>query len=197
MDNRDIPLLFDLISKDDREAFNKLFHAYFERLVNYAAIYLETFPDAEDIVAEFFMQLWRKRGSLSNIKSPVPYLYIAVKNRCLNHLRNSDKKVCEKVKEDDGLGFWPMDIEAQELKKVLISAIKALPEQRKVVFILMKMNGYKNIEVAKELNISVRTVENQLYKAVKQLAESLSGYLGYDPRKRNSNESQKLLHLFF
>lgn len=199
MDNRDIALIFDQVSKDDREAFNKLFYAYFERLVSYAAIYAGNISDAEDIVSTFFVQLWYKRHSLAKIKSPVSYLYVAVKNRSLNHLRASSRKVLESVPESEsghfttGLG----DMEERELKLVLTGAIKALPEQRKVIFILVKVNGHKSIDVAGALGISVRTVENQLYKAIKQLAESLSAYLGFDPRKRTHRESLKSLHLFF
>ena len=67
-------------------------------------------------------------------------------------------------------------------------AVEALPEQRRINYRLIKQDELKSKEVAQILNISVRTVENQMYKAVKSLADAISSYLGYHPQKRISKK---------
>lgn len=86
----------------------------------------------------------------------------------------------------------------RELARLLDLAITFLPEQRKIIFRLVKEQGLKSNAVAEILGISVRTVENQLYKAVKTLANSISGYLGYHPQAKISRKQiVSALSLFF
>ncbi|MNL26123.1 RNA polymerase sigma factor [compost metagenome] len=90
------------------------------------------------------------------------------------------------------------DVENKELAALLDQAVRALPEQRRIIFRLIKEDGFKSREVARILNISVRTVENQMYKAVKVLADNLSTYLGYHPQKRISRkQALSDLHVLF
>jgi RNA polymerase sigma-70 factor (ECF subfamily) len=79
-------------------------------------------------------------------------------------------------------------IEDKELAQLISFAVAALPEQRRLIFRLIKEEGLKSSAVAAILGISTRTVENQLYKAVKVIAGSISGYLGYHPQKKISRK---------
>ena len=82
--------------------------------------------------------------------------------------------------------------------RLLNGAVAALPEQRRLIFRLVKEQGLKSNAVAEILGISVRTVENQLYKAVKTLADSISAYLGYHPQAKTSRKQALTeLPLFF
>jgi RNA polymerase sigma-70 factor (ECF subfamily) len=81
-------------------------------------------------------------------------------------------------------------LEDKELRKLLDEAVASLPEQRRMVFKLIKEDGLKTAAVAQILGISKRTAENQLYKAVKTLAETLSDYLGYHPQSKVARKQQ-------
>ena len=91
--------------------------------------------------------------------------------------------MAEKIAED-----YVTTIEESELTKILDQAIAALPDQRRIIFKLVKEEGLKCKAVAEILDISVRTVENQLYKAVSILADAVSGYLGYHPQTKISKK---------
>ncbi|SFH40033.1 RNA polymerase sigma-70 factor [Pedobacter insulae] len=185
--------LFREIQNGNKLAFNELFLMYYPKLLTFAKQYTKNQESAEEITSELFVKIWIKRAGLFEILNPEVYLFIAIKNACLNLIRSEKKRsqffheelhqsiaLCS---DDDGL-----KMENQELKKQLDLAVKALPEQRKLIFKLIKEDGLKAQEVALILNISVRTVENQLYKAVKALAEAISDYIGYHPQKRISKK---------
>jgi RNA polymerase sigma factor (sigma-70 family) len=90
---------------------------------------------------------------------------------------------------------WGM--ERKELTLKLNQAIDALPQQRKIIFKLIKENGLKCREVAQILDISTRTVENQMYKTVRALADALTPYLGYNPQKSKFGKQMMYLLIFF
>jgi RNA polymerase sigma factor (sigma-70 family) len=119
----------------------------------------------------------------------------------LNQLRSFSKRTnipVEEEKHQPSLNPHNSgsDLERKELALKLNKAVEALPEQRKIIFRLVKENGLKCREVAQILNISRRTVENQMFKAVKTLADALTPYLGYNPQKRISGK-QMMSFLFF
>lgn len=177
--------LFALIYAGNKQAFDALFHGYYRRLVLFAQQYTRQYEAAEEIVAEVFIKLWLKRVMLNKVNKPEVYLYTAVKNTALNYLRSANK-ITIAADEDfaggEALSIQPHD--QKELHQVINKLIAALPEQRRMTFILIKENGLKSSEVAAILGISQRTVENHLYKAVKYLADGLSSYLGYHPQRQ-------------
>ncbi len=198
---RSIVVLFREICEGNELAFNELFLIYYDRLVAFSMSYIKQREHAEELSSELFVKLWLKRDTLRDILNPEVYLYVAVKNAALNHLRDSKKSSQLTVDDVDGLTLEFGDdsgpeVETKELTRKLNEAIAALPEQRRIIFKLIKENELKCREVALILNISVRTVENQLYKAVKTLADVISPYLGYHPQKRMSKK-QALSHLPF
>lgn len=89
-------------------------------------------------------------------------------------------------------------IEDKELVRLLDSAVLKLPEQRRIIFSLIKEQGMRSNAVAEILGISIRTVESQLYKAVKTLADSISEYLGYHPQgKKSQKRMDSSIKMFF
>lgn len=190
MDKRNVQHLLK-VSTDDQQAFSQLFLAYYEKLVQFAGHIVFQTDIAEDVVADVFCKLWNRRHQILTIDNVEAYLYTAVKNGCFDQRKRKGKPVETKATDlsRDAPG------ETQELRTILKEAIRALPEQRRLVFWLIKEHGKTSSEVAQILRISPRTVEGHLYKAVKSLADTVSRYLGYDPQHPTGN--QKRFNAFF
>ncbi|RZJ90762.1 MAG: RNA polymerase sigma-70 factor [Chryseobacterium sp.] len=199
---RKILLLFENIEQGSKAAFNELFMLYHQKLLSLARQYIKSNEGAEEITSELFVKLWLKRHNLSQVINPEVYLFISIKNACLNLIRSEKKRnsiFSPFSSAEESLDQEISSMADGELFKLLDKAIAALPEQRRVIFILIKEDGLKTKAVAEIMGISVRTVENHLYKAVRSLADTLSFYLGYHPqnKKRRSVASQLLLSFFF
>lgn len=199
---RKILLLFENIEQGSKAAFNELFMLYHQKLLSLARQYVKSNEGAEEITSELFVKLWLKRHNLSQVINPEVYLFISIKNACLNLIRSEKKRnsiFSPFSSAEESLDQEISSMADGELFKLLDKAIAALPEQRRVIFILIKEDGLKTKAVAEIMGISVRTVENHLYKAVRSLADTLSFYLGYHPqnKKRRSAASQLLLSFFF
>lgn len=198
-------MIFKEIHQGDQVAFNELFLLYYDRLVAFAQQYVKQAACAEEIASELFVRLWLRRDSLLQVLNPEVYLYVCVKNSALNYLRSSKKY---QVLTDDA-GSLTLEsipdsnelvLERKELHNLLGQAVAKLPKQRRIIFKLIKEDGLKCKEVAQILNISTRTVESQMYKAVKALADQLAPYLGYHPQKHFSRKqvlSKLPLFVFF
>lgn len=202
--DKPITVLFSEIHEGKEAAFNELFRRYYYRLVVFCRQYVKQQEPAEEIASELFVKLWLRRSMLKGILNPDVYLYTAVKNASLNLIRGNRKYNHISVEEENCGGMYELsnshtpDVENKELAALLDQAVRALPEQRRIIFRLIKEDGFKSREVARILNISVRTVENQMYKAVKVLADNLSTYLGYHPQKRISRkQALSDLHVLF
>lgn len=192
-----IHLLFRQIGEGQKSAFNQLFYRYYEQMVRFALQYVKQPEPAEELVSSVFVNIWQKRTRLNEVRTPEVYLFVSVRNACLNYLRQSAKgrtllHVPEEIRERTG---HTTDTEYRELEAVVYAAVERLPAQRQMIFRLIREEGLKAREVAAILSVSVRTVENQLYKAVKSLADAISDYLGYHPREQGL--TRKTLLIFF
>lgn len=197
-------LLFKEIQDGNKTAFDELFFLYYDKLVSFAKQYTKQQESAEEITSELFVKLWLKRNELAKIIKPEVYLYVSIKNACLNLIRSERKRhLLFTSWPDEQLFKEPSDKNAEEmddreLVRLLNLAVMDLPEQRRLIFRLIKEQGLKSNVVAEILGISVRTVENQLYKALKTLANSISGYLGYHPQTKTVRKQLfSELQLFF
>jgi len=196
----DIKELFEAIANDDRNAFARLHQSSFHTLKQYAFVILKSEELAEEATSDVFMKLWTGRTNLPTVQHPKTYIFKALKNICLNKIRKDKSNLPRTVElesNDLAVSFFdsPADImENKELFKLLDAMVEALPAQRKIIFRLVKDQGLKHKDVAELLNISTRTVENQLYKAVKQLAQLIEVYLGTNPTQKKRNS--RLLFLF-
>jgi len=184
-----IALLFKEIQRGNKSAFEELFLLYYDKLTAFASQYTRQIESAEEIASELFVKIWLRRDKLSDVLNPEVYLYISIKNACLNVIRADSKRshlFKEPMEDVNADATWNegTSMEDKELEEILDQAVAALPDRRRIIFKLIKEDGLKSSEAAKILGISVRTVENQLYKAIKTLAESISDYLGYHPQKK-------------
>lgn len=151
---------------------DELFRYNYRPLCLYALHYLKDPDAAEDVVQECFAMLWEKISSGNPVANRRAYLYMSVRNRCLDFLRRSGLKT-EELKPSDANGFIDDD-DAQEragIEARLWTAIDSLPEKCREVFLLSKRDGLKYEEIAEELGISENTVRNQISKALKILKE--------------------------
>ena len=154
--------------------FESLFRYNFRPLCLYALHYVGDVEIAEDIVQESFMTLWEKLEQGTSVVNMRAYLYMVVRNRCLDRLKKKGLKT-ESLKPYDTYGIIDDD-EAQERSQVearLWTAIDTLPDKCREVFIMSKRDGLKYEEIAEELGLSVNTVRNQVSKALKVLKEGV------------------------
>jgi RNA polymerase sigma-70 factor (ECF subfamily) len=162
----------------DKKAFEKIFFKHKSRLFYFALSYLHIKSDAEEIVQNTFVSLWEHRHLLNEELPIKNYLFKIAVNLIYNHLKHKavHHKFVEVVmnnpmKVDDML---PGDLEYNELLKAIEKLIEHLPEKQKQVFIMSRWEGMSNNEIAKKLNLSVRTVENHAYRALKFIKANIN-----------------------
>lgn len=165
----------------DTTSYAFLFNRYYSGLVVYARHFLGSDNNSEDIVHDIFTTLWEKRKSLSVTLSLKSYLFAAVRNRCLNyisHLRIQSEYQESVLRAGDisGMLTWEYYVEA-ELSEMIEKAIRKLPTQCQKVFIMSRFEEKAAAEIAKELEISPRTVEKHIEKAIRILRQELKDYL--------------------
>ena len=164
----------------DQKQFEQLFKSHFQYLCNFANQYVNDMDAAQDICQKVFIALWEKRNNLQPQQSIKSYLFTAVKNRCLNYIRDN-KKYRSRVLDLD-CGDFDMAIENEEatdqeaLKSKINQALNELPEKCRQVFEMSRFQGMKYREIAEELDISQKTVEAHMTKAMKMLRELLKGF---------------------
>ncbi|SIN97065.1 RNA polymerase sigma-70 factor, ECF subfamily [Chitinophaga niabensis] len=165
----------------NEQAFSGLFRLLYDRLLRFCMQYVYSREAAEEIVSDVFVKIWNRRKELMNISNLEVYLFVAVKNHALNHLQQYSSLRITPI--DTGLSqlSGPPDpekeMEWKEMRLQLDHEVNKLPDQCRKVFKLIKEEGFKYKDVAVILNISSRTVETQLYRAVRRLNEALSPYL--------------------
>ena len=155
-------------------SFDDLFKYNYRPLCLYALHYVQDVDLAEDIVQDSYASLWEKLQEGDHVLNLKSYLYMMVRNRCLDHLRKKGLPT-ESLKPYDTYGIIDDD-DAQERSQTearLWTAIDSLPEKCREVFIMSKRDGLKYEEIAEELGLSVNTVRNQISKALKVLKEGV------------------------
>lgn len=164
---------------DDQDAFRQLFRYYYTGLFRFAVSIVKAKEPAEEIVGDLFVAIWNKRSAITAISNFKIYLYIAVKNRCINYnSRKADIPVIDPEQLDVAYGqlvFNPEDLMiASELLQQVNRAVRELPPKCRIVYKLVKEEGLTYKEVAEVLDISPRTVENHIAVAVRKIAASLN-----------------------
>lgn len=166
-------ILLSRIKKDDEDAFALLFRQYYVQLCRYAMLFVGEKYASEEIVMNLFTSIWENRDKLNNVKSLRPYLFRSIKNRCLNWFRDRD----DNIRLDDTLlgllTYENSSLEIDELNKFVEEAIMSLPDRCKDVFLMSKQENMKHKEIAKKMNISTKTVESQITKALRRIREYL------------------------
>lgn len=182
MDNRGLEIIPD---KQDKTSFDAFFKKYYPRLTAYACIFVES-QAAEDLVQDLFVYLWENAGSVKIHTSIDAYLFKAVHLRCLNQIkqkktRDHHHKLIEDYISEFELRLFDPDknesirkLFMEEIKEEINAAIDSLPEKCREVFMLSYIYDLKNKEISEVLGISLSTVENHIYNALKVLRQKLA-----------------------
>ncbi len=166
----------------DEKAFKKLFGYFYPGLLNYAFVIIKNHQIAEDIVLEVMQHFWERRHSIGNIENLTSYLYVSVKNKTLDqHKKNSRliQVAFDKPHYEEIVTFRNPEstLLTEELAGVINQAIMKLPEKARLVFRLIKEEGMSYKEVAETLDISVKTVNNNMLRAMKAIRQEVTRYL--------------------
>ncbi|GAA4311790.1 RNA polymerase sigma-70 factor [Compostibacter hankyongensis] len=183
-------LFAEVVERDDEVAFRQIYQRLFIPLFRFSLSLVKSKEAAEEIVQDVFLGLWKKRKQLLPVKDIPTYLFVSVKNRALNQLKKDAAK--NEISLDE-LGEVNLTFTADpeqllitgELLRKLDRTIAALPPKCRLIYMLVKQHGLKYHEVAQVLQLSAKTVENQLAIAMKKLVQSLSFSMEQHTVKRN------------
>ena len=172
-----IPLAFN----GEGETFEKLFKTHFKSLYAYAFTIVKDEMAAEEMVQNVFFKIWEKKGGL-NIESPaLAYLYKSVYHESLNYLKHQKVKAAYQAhtvyQMKNQTDHASKKIMLSELEQQINKALSELPEQCRTIFQMSRFEELKYQEIANKLGLSIKTVENQMGKALKILRLKLVDYL--------------------
>ncbi|MDJ1470282.1 RNA polymerase sigma-70 factor [Xanthocytophaga flava] len=160
------------INKGNRLAFNQLYERYWRRLLNYSFNILNDSALAEDTVQEVFIRIWENKEQIENVKA---YLFKACRNRSISQLRKDHFSELQEAviavisAEPEAL----MQFNVEDLKEKIEAAAAELPPKCREIFYMSRFEHYSIQEIAEQLNISPRTVENNLTNALKHIRQAL------------------------
>jgi RNA polymerase sigma-70 factor, ECF subfamily len=169
------------LQQDNRSLFNQLFADYYVNLCRFAYTYVKDQDASEEIVQEMFISMWENKDKLNISTSIRAFLYTSIKNRALNYLR--DEKTRKNHENEFALkqsGEMTRIIdfcEREELQHLITDAINDLPQQCQIIFKMSRDQNLTYNEIAHQLNVSPKTIENQMSIALKKLRHKLSPYL--------------------
>jgi len=158
------------------EAFREVFRLLYPRLKGYCRLFIRNNNQVEDIIQESFLVLWEHRNSIDVSKSIESFMFVTIRNRCLNYLKSISLKAerlqIEEIDFSELQYLYQLDFEGREeksMEEMLIEsfqkAIDELPPKMKTVFIRCKLKGEKQKAVAEDLGISQKMVEKHISKA--------------------------------
>ncbi len=173
--------IIELLRDGNESVFERVFKEYFKRLHAYAYTFLKDEPMAEEIVQNVFCRIWEKKDQLNSSGSLKAYLYRAVHNESLNYLKHHKVKAeYEQYYTDrmsNGYEHTEKKIMVAELEKHIGKALSELPPRCRIIFQLSRFEQLKYQQIADHMGISVKTVENQMGKALKLLRLKLVEFL--------------------
>jgi len=170
-------LFSKFLREDDYEAFEQLFLISYNPLRNFSKKIVQINEVAEELVSEVFLKIWNNRKAIIITSSPRSYLYTAVHNISLDHLRKEKRYVLTNIEKAVGVPCDFLDpqrnCEYDELQEKIRGAVNKLPRQCKQIFQLSREQGLRYNEIAEKLQLSVKTIETQMGRALKSLRKSL------------------------
>lgn len=170
--------LFDLLKSGDHAAFTEIYNRYWDKLYAVAYNRLADELEAEEAVQNIFLALWKRKDTLQLTHTPATYLSVSVKYQIFTRLaqlkrerERTDQLKIAAVEGHETTGEW---LSERELRKQIEQVINSLPEKCRIVFQLSREQNLTNKQIAEELNISEKTVEGHMTKALTTLRGSLN-----------------------
>ena len=169
-------ILLKELQKGNEKAYAHLYEVYYENLIQYCFNLTNDLPQAKDIVQNVLVKMWHNRKNIDISTSLKSYLYRAVFNEFATEYNKGKQrgKMLLQIKREVLDNIVEMDNELMEEKiKLLDAAIEKLPEKCRKVFLLSKKQGYRYKEIATHLNISEKTVEKHISRAIHRIKQTL------------------------
>jgi RNA polymerase sigma-70 factor, ECF subfamily len=169
------------IRQGNERVYEGVFRKHYQALCNYACGILKDMDDAEEVVQSIFLKFWEQREGIEISVSLKSYLYRAVHNTCLNRLKHL--KIQETYRQyvgdylEETYDSATEILDKVELENRIADALEKLPEQCRLIFKMSRFEELKYQEIADKLGLSIKTIENQIGKALKIMRMELADYL--------------------
>ena len=173
--------LLNEIKRGDIKAFENIFRQYYLPLYIYALSITHKQEIAEEVVQDLFYTWWRDREKMQITHSLKSYLYTAVKNKSLQHIKHNNvreqyRKMVLHIKHNTQSTTPQQELEQQELETILNNALSKLPERQLMIFTLHRFEAKKYKEIAEMLSLSVKTIEAEMSKVYQTLRKEVGKY---------------------
>jgi RNA polymerase sigma-70 factor (ECF subfamily) len=167
-----------IFETDPRKAFELLFKKYYSVLCNHAVRFVYSKQKAEDLVADIFLSFWNSKLYANIRGSYRAYFFSAVRNKCITYLKwELKKQIADELNDTQLISFQasPEEIlQASDLHIKIERTIKSMPVRQQQVFVMSRFEAKKNNIIATELNLSIKTVEMHISKALATLRKTIS-----------------------
>jgi RNA polymerase sigma-70 factor (ECF subfamily) len=179
--------LFIEIKKGNQEAFRLFFLKTYDRMKYLIMPYLKDDETARDLIQDAYLKFWEARNTLRQNSNPEAFLFTLLRNSALNYLKHKvvGQKYAEAVQEDlkkEKLNYYALSdpvtekVFSEEMEKILDSALRNLPEKTREIFVLSREKGLKYHEIAVQMNLSEKVVENHIMNALRALRQALKDF---------------------
>lgn len=170
--------------------FKAIYLSHYEGMVRFAREYVVSVEEAENIVHDSFAELWEVREKyIHKMKYLLAFLFTSIKNKCIDYLRHeivvkeTEDMLQQEYRLSMQMKYYSLEafnedvLSDSDLDELIYKAIASLPDKCREIFVKNKFEGKRQKEIARELNISINTVENHMAVAYKKLKQELKDYL--------------------
>ncbi|WP_316813089.1 RNA polymerase sigma-70 factor [Pedobacter heparinus] len=173
--------LYLLLAEDNEAAFTILYHRYWKRMLYKAVIKLQSDTDAEEVVQDAFTDIWKSRHSIKIKNSFHTYIAAIIRYKVMAKMASNKREIADPIEDvyklhvaDNATEQW---LGFNELRDEIEKSVKALPEKCQLVFRMSREGGMSDKEIALDLNVSQKTVEAHISRALKVLRVSIDQFL--------------------
>lgn len=176
MNSRSNNELIERVRSGDVDAFDQLFHYYSQKLYGFALRYLKSEADAEEVVQELFLYIWKSKKDLRKDTNLQSYFFTIAYNLIKKHFRKQGyhQQYLQNNQEENADTASYERVEYQSVLEQVDKIIEALPPRRREIFKKSRKDGKTSVEIAEELGLSRGTVDNQISEALKFIRTQLS-----------------------
>lgn len=175
-----IKLLVKGLIDGDKNAFDGLYNYYYPRLHTFIRGFLKTEDDIDDIIQDVFIKLWENRNKINNVETFNSWIFTVTKNAVITLFRekikqNSFESRVREIVVKNG-NYLDSTVEYNEIREKVEVIINQMPEKRRLIFKLSREQGFSNREIAEQLEISIKTVEDHMMHAIRHLRKNLKTF---------------------
>ncbi|MBO9620391.1 MAG: RNA polymerase sigma-70 factor [Niabella sp.] len=169
--------LLSLLKLNDKTAFTEIYDRYWKRLLVRAKLLLNVEEDAEEVVNDIFVTLWRKRATLQINKKLSTYIGAMLQYACFKVLAESRRRRITVASLPESADYGTLQwLDFESLSRELEAAVSNLPERCQLIFRLSREAGLNDKEIARQLGLSVNTVRTQMHRALSKLKDALGSF---------------------